>query len=377
MKRQIYSHVWKKLLKKNKLYCRGVVAPTWSCTHRQVTNYAAAQNSSAVLNLQKRHLEICCEPLQDSLKLSYVWLRDHCRCSECYNDTTNQRNLDLLQIPDNIKPTSSNIQDNKLIVTWEDGHTSEYCLNWLRNNSYNNYVTSQTQELLLWDKHTDIENKVAREDINNYMSSDKALYNVVKSIVDYGVAIVTNVPAAVDATEKVVQKISHVQHTMFGGMWQFSDHYSHYDTAYTCTALGAHNDNTYFTEAAGLQVFHCLHHIGTGGETLLVDGFRAAHDLKQTHPASYKRLASLPIESEYIEPGRHYFSVEPVLKLHPITNQLQQIRFNLYDRAPMRTLPYEETVQLYQDLRLLAGKVKDPQGEWWFKLHPGTVLINQ
>jgi hypothetical protein len=37
-----------------------------------------------------------------------------------------------------------------------------------------------------------------------------------------------------------------------------------------------------------LQVFHCLHHNSEGGETLLVDGFRAAYDLKQTHPESFK-----------------------------------------------------------------------------------------
>jgi hypothetical protein len=55
------------------------------------------------------------------------------------------------------------------------------------------------------------------------------------------------VPATVEATERVV----YVQHTMFGGMWEFSDHLVHYDTAYTHQALGAHNDNTYFTEAAG------------------------------------------------------------------------------------------------------------------------------
>ena len=59
---------------------------------------------------------------------------------------------------------------------------------------------------------------------------------------------------------------------------------------------------------------------------MLVDGFRAAHDLKKSHPESYTRLTRLPIESEYIEPGHHYFSVDPVLKLHPITGQLQQIR---------------------------------------------------
>lgn len=373
-------NLWKKILEKNKIYHREAnLQSPWNCIHRQNGSFGVmplkTENISAQLNLQKKHLEISCVPWAESLKLSYVWLRDHCRCNECYNHTTNQRNLDLLQMPINITVTSSNIKDDKLIIKWEDGHVSEYSLNWIRQNNYSHYVTSQTYESRLWDKHSDALNEIARVDMQQYFSVEKALHQVVKSIVDYGVAFVTNVPATVDATEKVVQHIAHVQHTMFGGMWEFSNQYSHYDTAYTYQALGAHNDNTYFTEAAGLQVFHCVHHDGTGGETLLVDGFRAAHDLKQTHPNSYNRLATLSIESEYIEPGQHYLNVDPILKLHPITNQLQQIRFNLYDRAPMRTVPYEDILQLYEDLSLLAGKVRDPNGEWWLKLHPGTVLF--
>lgn len=187
--------------------------------------------------------------------------------------------------------------------------------------------------------------------------------------------ICKQVPATVEDTQKVVQQIAHVQHTMFGGMWEFSDQLVHNDTAYTHQALGAHNDNTYFTEAAGLQVFHCLHHDGEGGETLLVDGFRAAYKLKQTYPESFQRLSTLPIEAEYLEAGKHYFSIDSVLKLHPLTKKLQQIRFNLYDRAPMRTLPPDQIPQLYEDIHLLAAKVKDPQGEWWLKLHPGIVLF--
>jgi alpha-ketoglutarate-dependent taurine dioxygenase len=75
-----------------------------------------------------------------------------------------------------------------------------------------------------------------------------------------------------------------------------------------------------------LQVFHCLHHDGEGGETLLVDGFRAAYDLKQTHPKSFQRLSTLPIEAEYVEAGKHYTNVDSMLKLHPLTKKLQQIR---------------------------------------------------
>jgi len=41
----------------------------------------------------------------------------------------------------------------------------------------------------------------------------------------------------------------------------------------------------------------------------------------------------------------------------------------------MRTLPPDQIHQLYEDIHLLAATVKEPQGEWWLKLHPGTVLF--
>jgi hypothetical protein len=41
----------------------------------------------------------------------------------------------------------------------------------------------------------------------------------------------------------------------------------------------------------------------------------------------------------------------------------------------MRTLPTEQIQKLYEDIHLLAAKVKDPEGERWLKLHPGMVLF--
>jgi len=65
-----------------------------------------------------------------------------------------------------------------------------------------------------------------------------------------------------------------------------------------------------------------------------------------------------------------------VCSLHEqFCNNTWPYRFNLYDRAPMRTLPPDQIPQLYEDIHLLAATVKDPQGEWWLKLHPGTVLF--
>lgn len=379
MKRQLFQGIWRHILfKAGKKPLSPLPSLYW---HSRMKGYGTRLTSTyseyniGHMKIQQTYLEICTPSWPQFLKLNYIWLRDHCRCNTCYNHTTNQRNCDILDIPLNIQPQSSAIEGDKLIITWPDGHKSEYLLDWLWKNSYNGLQNSNTYHPKLWNRQSVELKNIAQVDMCQYMNTYAGVYDVVKSIVDFGVGIVKNVPATTEATEKVVQQIAHIQQTMFGGMWEFSDHLDHCDTAYTRQALGAHSDNTYFTEAAGLQVFHCLHHDGEGGETLLVDGFRAAYDLKQTHPKSFQRLSTLPIEAEYLEAGKHYTNVDSMLKLHPLTKKLQQIRFNLNDRAPMRILPADQIPQLYEDIHLLAAKVKDPEGEWWLKLHPGTVLF--
>ena len=39
-------------------------------------------------------------------KYPYIWLRDHCKCSKCFNQNTEELEFDLSEIPLNIKPTS-------------------------------------------------------------------------------------------------------------------------------------------------------------------------------------------------------------------------------------------------------------------------------
>ena len=36
----------------------------------------------------------------------YIWLRDHCKCSKCFNKNTEELEFDLSEIPIDIKPIS-------------------------------------------------------------------------------------------------------------------------------------------------------------------------------------------------------------------------------------------------------------------------------
>ena len=40
------------------------------------------------------------------IKISYIWLRDHCHCPSCYNYDTQQRRYDVNNIPLNLRPVA-------------------------------------------------------------------------------------------------------------------------------------------------------------------------------------------------------------------------------------------------------------------------------
>lgn len=53
--------------------------------------------------------------------LDSFWLRDHCRCSKCYNESTYQRRVSIRQIPLNVRATSAKVTGDQLTVECEFG----------------------------------------------------------------------------------------------------------------------------------------------------------------------------------------------------------------------------------------------------------------
>lgn len=113
------------------------------------------------------------------------------------------------------------------------------------------------------------------------------------------------------------------------------------DTAYSSESLEPHTDNTYFTEAAGLQALHLLSHTdGTGGESSLVDGFSAALQLYKEDPLAYRCLATTPVHAH--ASGNEGISIQPANAVPVLSHQfplgtLMQVRWNNADRAGVYT----------------------------------------
>ena len=99
------------------------------------------------------------------------------------------------------------------------------------------------------------------------------------------------------------------------------------------------------TDPCGLLLLHLLSHTGgTGGATLLVDGFYVATIMKELHPEAYDLLSRIPIPAHAAgEPSGLYRpsppSGYPVLAHDAFTGELTQVRWNNDDRSVMNHLP--------------------------------------
>ncbi|CAL8402041.1 unnamed protein product [Boreogadus saida] len=313
------------------------------------------------------------------MRFDYVWLRDTCRSAASYNPKTSQRILDTASIDLNIRPAQTKVTDGHLSLTWPDGHVTSYSLSWLAEHSHQAKARTVLQPRVLWNRDTYDAAQVPSARWEEFMSSEAELRSFVQNFLLYGIAFVDGVPASVEATEAVSERVSIIRETLYGRMWSFTSDLSRGDTAYTTQALDRHTDTTYLHEPCGVQVFHCLQHEGTGGRTLLVDGFHAAHAVLEASPESFRALCRVPIRHENLEAEgghrNHLVGTGPVLSAHPWNRELYMIRYNNYDRAPIDTAPPEEVRRWYAAHRLLTARLRDPGNELWVKLTPGRVVF--
>ncbi|KAI1234642.1 hypothetical protein IHE44_0003014 [Lamprotornis superbus] len=195
------------------------------------------------------------------MRLDFVWLRDHCRSASCYNAKTNQRSLDTASVDLDIQPQAVRVDETTLFLTWPDGHVTRYGLEWLARNSYEGQQQQVMHPRILWNADIYQQAQVPSIDCQHFLQTHEGLKEFLQNFLLYGIAFVENVPPTKEDTEILAKRISIIS----------------------------------------IQVFHCLKHEGTGGRTLLVDGFHAAEQVRLQAPELFELLAKVPLKHEYVE----------------------------------------------------------------------------
>lgn len=219
------------------------------------------------------------------------------------------------------------------------------------------------------------------------MGSEEGVRAWAAQIQRYGCAVVEGLPAPFSAagTRAVVERLAPVRQSFFGGLWNIlvtaeaeeeaggEGELEHGDTAYTNLALAAHTDGTYFADPPGLQFFQIPEHSGSGGETVLVDGFHVAERLQEEAPAAWRLLSSTPLHFHYYEQGVCLRRAGPVFTQTP-GGRLLRYSYNNDDRTAAYLPPEEEEAHyaaLSALLRLLAAR----ESQCRVRLRPDQLLV--
>ncbi|ODV89286.1 hypothetical protein CANCADRAFT_58250 [Tortispora caseinolytica NRRL Y-17796] len=328
-------------------------------------------------------------PWEDGKTSKYhgIWLRDSCQCRECHHPTTLQRLINSSSIPLDISADSITENGDGVEITWKGDHKSFYTYEWLRDHSYDPVLVEPPSiKEVLWtgrDLHNSyVKDPYSRDipqvEFDEVMRDDAGVGKWTRKIAEYGFAFVNNTPVDEKATEELCKRIAFVRPTHYGGFWKFTSDMAKADLAYSQEELGVHTDGTYFTDQPGLQLFHLLEHIGTGGETPLVDGFKAAERLKELDPQAYTTLSTVPVPAHAA--GNKDVCIQPAdsfpILMHDHKGLLVQVRWNSDDRSTMREWDTpEQVLEFYRAAKVWSDILSSQEFVFQFQLQPGRPMI--
>jgi gamma-butyrobetaine dioxygenase len=195
------------------------------------------------------------------------------------------------------------------------------------------------------------------------------------AIRQYGFAVMTEAPRESGSLCKVADLFGYVRETNYGRWFDVKAEVNPNNLAYTNLGLQAHTDNPYRDPVPTLQILACLENTVEGGDSVVVDGFKAAELLQEEDAALFDVLADHCARFEYGgSKGVRLRSKRPMIELGP-DGELLAIRFNNRSAAPLIDVPFEKMDTYYAAYRRFAELIEDPALAVTFKLRPGELFI--
>ena len=307
-----------------------------------------------------------------------IWLRDNAWDETTRAPGNGQRLITVSDIPNDTRIEAANVSGTTLTLEFQpEGKTIDYDINWLLSHSYDqpDAKPSGWTSSVIETWNSDLMEAIPVGDFNQVHANPTALRDWLYQIRKYGFGKLNGGPIEEKALLKVAALFGYVRETNYGPFFEVRTEVNPTNLAYTGLGLQAHTDNPYRDPVPTLQILYCLENSATGGENMVVDGFRAAERLRDENPAWFDVLAKYCANFEYAgEAGVCLRSRRPMIELAP-DGELIGVRFNNRSTAAITDVPFEDMQTYYDAYRRLGEIIDDPEMEVTFKLSPGESFI--
>ena len=149
-----------------------------------------------------------------------------CRCTTCFTDGVvkyPKKVINLATIDQEVSPISVKLNDHdgefSITAEWNDGHKSEYSVNWLKNFKFrsleNDPYPRLYPNLRYWDANI-VKKELKSFDFNDLLTSDKILYEWHIEIRDLGVAVLKNAPKEAGQVQRIGERVYFFRPSLYG-----------------------------------------------------------------------------------------------------------------------------------------------------------------
>ena len=319
---------------------------------------------------------------KDGSRLRYhaTWLRDNANDPKTRDKNNGQRLISISDIPVNtyIKSASLDKKGKNITLNFLPKKKQiRFSASWLEKNVYdkrqNNSKVWIHPDLKTWSKAS-----LKRIPIINYKyakSDKKLLVKWLKSLHRYGFAKITGCEKKSGTVIKIAKLFGYVRETNYGKWFDVKSKLNAVNLAYTNLGLQAHTDNPYRNPVPTIQILHCLKSSTKGGDSKVVDGFKAALRLKKENKNYFNLLSKYCSRFEFKgKKNVHLKSRFPMIELSP-DNELIAVHFNNRSIAPITDVPYNDMSDYYKAYRKFSSIIDNPDMAITFKLIPGECFI--
>ena len=305
-----------------------------------------------------------------SALLPPIWLRDNCRCERCGDTSGGRRFMSLSQLDRYLEAAEASLDDDGVLgVAWADGHMSRYGPAWLVRHGRQ----AAPWKPRLWDAAAPPD--LDRLDSVSARDGGAGSLAMLRLLLNQGMVVVRDVGPEPGDTEAVMNVLGPIQIGSYGG--RFFEIENHGDTVTLSNShhdLAPHTDEPFRYAPPGIIAFHAIRPAAQGGDSILIDGFRLAEEVRRRDPEAFGLLSTVPQAFERRFDG-HFDLVcharAIVLDGH---GAVCGFRFAERSTSPPR-VPEGEVDAFYHARRVVTDLIADPAYRIVLGLDAGDMLL--
>ena len=294
------------------------------------------------------------------------------------------RNLDNGQRLFSVKdlPSSVLIEDahkdregNVHVLFQPENHSSVFSQKWLRENCYelnSHFEDRSEKQKKLWQKDS-FDNGLPFISYESMRSDDTSKILALRSLRDSGFFVLNDVPTQDGQVLKVISELGFIRETNYGALFEVRTEINPNNLAYTNLGLGSHTDNPYRDPVPTVQLLHCLESSTEGGDSILVDGFKAASILRDESKENFLTLTSSWINYRFTDSKTDLRSRVPMIELND-NNEIIKVRYNNRSIDTIK-VPKDKMRSFYKAYRHWSEVIERDELKIQFRLSEGDLML--